>query len=76
MRRCGISRRATTGGPRAAGVQDTPLGVTLADSYSRDELSSTMVPNFPETLNAMLEKGPEATICSRRSRWPPASGIG
>lgn len=53
---------------KAAGIAGTPvgrLGSTLASSWSRDELSSTMVPDFTDVLTAAIQKGPEATICSR-----------
>ncbi|MDE1674362.1 GNAT family N-acetyltransferase [Nocardia gipuzkoensis] len=54
---------------RAVGVENNPLGrigPTLADAWTRDQLSSTLVPDLPDVLSEMIgTHGPEATICSR-----------
>ncbi|MGV9668408.1 GNAT family N-acetyltransferase [Nocardia niigatensis] len=53
---------------KAVGVAGTPLGragSALASSWSRNELSSTLVPNFTDVLTAAIVRGPEAAICSR-----------
>lgn len=57
------------GWAKSVDVANTPLGrigPALAEAWTRDQLSSTLVPDLPDALSTMIAaNGPEAKIYSR-----------